>query len=105
MTMRTIKGIVRGAILGGALSLLPAAASADEGANTGDARGDVPDHAQAEGRRGTEATPPATERTEGAPDHAEAEARGAPDAVMPAGQRPGVPDHAAVEKRDRDGTK
>jgi hypothetical protein len=82
---------LRAAILGASVSLLPAAALADEGAK--------PDHARAEARSGAETSVPTTEKTEGALDHEEAEARGAPRDSVPGPELAGATDHATVESR------
>jgi hypothetical protein len=104
MTTRAIKGVLQAAILGGAVGLLPAAARAGDtsrGAET--ATPDVPDHAEAEARRGSEANVPTTEKSPGPPDHAQAEARGGAARVVPTDEeKPGAPDHAQAEARGAD---
>ena len=94
MTTSSIKGVLQAAIFGGALALLPAAASAESGAAPSESAG-TPDHAQAEARTGAETTVPTAEKTEGAPDHAQAEARSDTGSAVER-DRP-TPDHAAAE--------
>jgi hypothetical protein len=73
MTTRTIKGIFQAALLGGVIGLAPSARAADGAMDEG--RPDVPDHAQAEARTGSEAQIPTTAKLDRAPTHEEAEAR------------------------------
>jgi hypothetical protein len=80
---------VRAAVLGAGVCLIPAAASADQGA--------APDHAQVQERTGAELRVPTTEKTKGALDHEQAQARGASRDDMPV--REGPTDHTTVQNR------
>jgi hypothetical protein len=107
MTTGTVKGLLRVAIFGAAVCLLPAMVSADCGARSSSdnaARG-VPDHAQAEARRGSERRPPTVDKINGTLDHNQAESRGGAATIIPIEERTGIPDHAEAESRGADSTR
>ena len=96
----TIRAILRAAIFGGAVGLLPSVALADSASTP---KGDespagIPDHAQAEARSMTDTAPRGDETT--VPDHAQAEARSA-TGTPPTGNETTVPDHAQAERQSK----
>jgi hypothetical protein len=94
MTTTTIKAKLRAVIFGGAVVLLPGIAAADTEASNAS----VPDHAEAQARRGAADTVPSAEKTPGVPDHAEAEDRGGAASTVPSAEKTTeVPDHAEAE--------
>jgi hypothetical protein len=119
MTTRTIKGALRTVIFGGAVALLPAAASAQWTASgdqtstpvtaptvaapsipSASPEAPVPTHEEAQVASSGEAIVPVAERSAPVPDHQEAEEGGSGAPIVPTLDRiPGPPDHQTAQDR------
>jgi hypothetical protein len=120
MTTRTIKGTLRAAIFGGAVALLPAAATA-QWASGGDQMSPtvnvpaapapsvpsaapsapVPTHQEAQAASTGQSIVPVAERNAPVPTHQEAEEGGSGAPIVPTLDRlPSPPDHETAQSRD-----
>lgn len=101
MTIRSINGVLRAAVCGGAVALLsPAVFAGEIVLKNPVVPTQIPDHAEAQARSGAAINVPTVEKVDVPPDHATAEARGPAANIAPLTERfPGIPDHAAAEAR------